>query len=336
MKVIIPENPEALMIPWYASIGNHDAEWMGSFNSDGIVALLVKLLGYQVNPLDIAGLDYIYDVYADSSSGSLTDPAGHGFAGIETNGYYSFNPSPFVHCIVLNTAYFYGQKYGMPIETVAAGILDKEQFNWMLDEIKNNQDKLCIIYSHHSPDRFRELNKNLMKYYVKGADFKAELIKHSNVIAHVVGHTHRNTILPVTDGLKGYWEITTCSTHSYPQEWRKLSVLDNGNGTGIISTRMFGHDPVYTVSEDPRYPVGTDTMMLALFDSGSTNGAGKDADRDTELYFTMPVEVALNIKANYVPPVTPEENNDSPQNLDGTSSGTDNGSSFCFITSATL
>jgi len=336
--------PEGLMIPWYAAIGNHDVEYMGSFNSDGFVGLLVKLLGYQVDPKDITVFKDTIGIYAASSKADTTNPKGHGFAGMETKGYYAFDPTLYIHCIVLNTAYFYNIKIGLPLETLAGGLLDVPQFNWALSEIEKNPDKLCIIFSHHPTRSYKELDEKLYPNYISGDKMRAALLKYDNVIAYVNGHTHNNSIIPQAEGVNGYWDITTCGSREFPQEWREITVMDNGDGTGVISCRMMGHQPVLTdINTDPRYPAGTDTLLLSIFDEGGMDKMGKDEDRDADLYFKIPEAVAMNIKANYVPPkptdtTTPTTHENTDQSTgEQSASNSDSGSGGgCFISASII
>jgi 3',5'-cyclic AMP phosphodiesterase CpdA len=331
-------NPEGLLIPWYAAIGNHDVEYMGSFNSDGIIGLLIKLLGYEVDPEDISVFKDTIGIYAASSKADTTNPKGHGFAGMKTKGYYAFDPTPFIHCIVLNTAYFYNINTGIPLETLAGGLLDAAQYNWALSEIENNPDKLCILFSHHPTRSYKEVSEKQAKNYISGDRMRAALLKYENVIAYVNGHTHENSIIAQTEGTNGYWDITTSGSHGYPQEWREITVMDNGDGTGIVSCRMMGHAPVLTdIDTDPRYPDGTDTILLSIFDEGGMDNAGNEGDRDTDLYFKIPEAVAANIMANYEPPATETNTSEDAITSAEAASDSDSGSGGgCFISTSVL
>ncbi len=337
IKTIKP-NPEGLMIPWYAAIGNHDVEYMGAFNSDGFVGLLVKLLAYEVDPKNISVFKDVIDIYSASSKADTTDPKGHGFAGMKTEGYYSFDPTPFLHCIVLNTAYFYNINTGMPLETLSGGLLDAAQYNWALSEIEKNPDKLCIIFSHHPTRSYKEVSEKQAKNYISGDRMRASLLKYENVIAYVNGHKHENTVIAQTEASNGYWDITTSGAHGYPQEWREITVMDKGDGTGVISCRMMGHDPVLTdINIDPRYPDGTDTILLSIFDEGGMGNAGDENDRNVDLYFRIPEAVAMNIIANYVPPAYETDTSEVASASAEASSDSDSSSSgACFISTAVL
>jgi len=337
LKTIKP-NPEGLKIPWYAAIGNHDVEYMGAFNSDGFIGLLVKLLAYEVDPKDICVFKDVAGIYAASSKADTTDPKGHGFTGMKTKGYYAFDPTPFIHCIVLNTAYFYNTQTGMPLETVSGGLLDVAQYNWAISEIEKNSDRLCIIFSHHPTRSYKEVSEKQAKNYISGDRMEAALLKYENVIAYVNGHKHDNNIIAQTEGTNGYWDITTSGSHGYPQEWREITVLDKGDGTGVISCRMMGHDPVLTdINIDPRYPDGTDTILLSIFDEGGMGNAGDKEDRDVDLYFKIPVAVAANIMANYVQPAAETNTSEDATASAGASSDSDSGSSgACFISTAVI
>jgi len=331
------DKPEGLMMPWYANIGNHDSEYMGSFNSEGFMGFLVKKIAYGGDPAALNDINGIINTYASSTTAETTSPAGHGFSGMKTHGYYSFNPKPYIHVISLNTSYFYGEKTGLPLETFAQGVLDMNQYNWLIKELENNQDKLCILTSHHSPHSFFPVLDS-SKYYISTNRIKDRLLKYSNVIAWIDGHTHTNKIRAETGNGNGYWDITTSGIADYPQEWRRITVTDNGNGTGVLSCRMISHDDVFTSSDDKRYSKGTNVLNLALLEIAALIHIGNPEDRDANLYFKIPAKVAANIKECYKKAVedktstTPETTQETPAEASDSSSGGSN----CFISSAAV
>jgi len=101
---------------------------------------------------------------------------------------------------------------------------------------------------------------------------------------------------------------------------------------------MMGHDPVLTdINIDPRYPDGTDTILLSIFDEGGMGNAGDKEDRDVDLYFKIPVAVAANIMANYVQPAAETNTSEDATASAGASSDSDSGSSgACFISTAVI
>jgi len=327
-RTIISENPEGLLMSWYATIGNHDIEYQGTFNSDGFVGLLVKGLAYDPDPARyyINNLSYLDDVISIYQA----SPPGHGFTDMQTEGYYSFDPTPYVHCLVLNTADYYCEQFNFPLETLSQGLLSVSQYDWMKSEIMQNKDKLCVVFAHHSPNSFFSV-KDDNQNYISTEKLKDTLKGFENVVAFVDGHTHENRIVAETtnDG-KGYWDINTCAVVDYPQEWRRITIRDNGDGTGTISCRMHDHATLYGTLEPY---IGIDILDVSLTEN-DIQAWGEQGDRDVELYFKMPASVQPTIMANYHPPVTPEEGNDTHATSSPQATGSGGGSSGCFIGTA--
>jgi 3',5'-cyclic AMP phosphodiesterase CpdA len=268
--------PAGLDIPWYAAVGNHDVEYQGTLNGLIMTRALLSSAG---DTGDLCRLPDAVDLYADS----LTDPLWHGFdnqpaiALDHSYGYYSFNPSDLVHCIVLDTA-IYNPGVGFSVDTLAGGTLDRVQYDWMVSDIKANANRVCIIISHHSAlgsfdDRHSQISS---------AKLRKTLCSYENVIAHVNGHSHVNRISAVMyNGLPGgYWNINTSSVIEWPQEWRDITVRDNGDGTGTITCLMVQH---------------TDTVSLDVAESDpdaqKTAREGEAQDRNVELTFRIPLAV---------------------------------------------
>ncbi|OHD65873.1 MAG: hypothetical protein A2176_03425 [Spirochaetes bacterium RBG_13_51_14] len=270
--------PAGLNPPWYAAVGNHDVEYEGTVNNSSFLLCLLSLYG------DTGALSELPDVL-EAYKSSVTEPWWHGFANqpgssmANSYGYYSFDPNDIVHCIVLNTAIFIpaGEK-----ETFSEGCLDLSQFDWMIRDIEANRDRLCVIFSHHSP---------LSSFYdslseVKADELMKKLASYDNVIAHICGHDHINAIDPVKNesGAGGYWNINTCAIIDWPQEWRNITIKDNGNGTGAISCRMVRHSDglcLEIASGDP--------------DAQKSTREGTKQDRDVSLKFAIPAAVKNRI-----------------------------------------
>ncbi len=281
-----PLDPQGLDAPWYTVIGNHDIEYMGTFNSELLIGLLINILGGPDTKY-LADLDECIDKYKFSDS----EPPWHGFnnmpQGCPKEGYYSYTPKPYIHCIVLNTAN-YNLENGFKAETMSLGALDMTQFDWMKDEIEANDDKLCVIFSHHSPKEFHPLAGIAPQpIFVSAEEFENTLGSYENVIAHINGHTHANRVIPIKTDNGGYWDINTCSIIEYPQEWRNIGIKDNSDGTGTISCAMVQHE-------------NTECIEIALTDPDANpeQRSGTPDDRDVNLLFNIPEKVAQNILDN--------------------------------------
>jgi 3',5'-cyclic AMP phosphodiesterase CpdA len=267
--------PEGFTIPWYTAIGNHDVEYEGTVNYSQIILTLLDLYG------DISTLNVLPDA-VEAYKHSTTEPWWHGFANqpassmANSYGYYSFDPNEIVHCIVLDTSIFIpaGKK-----ETNSLGILDRAQFDWMARDIEANRDRLCVIFSHHSPlTGFQDSLSD-----VKAAELMKKLASYDNVIAYLNGHDHVNAVKNES-GSGGYWNINTCAIIDWPQEWRNLTIKDNGDGTGVISCRMERHHDAVcqdVASDDP--------------DAKKSTREGTKEDRDVSLKFAIPAAVKQRI-----------------------------------------
>jgi|GEM_PF-737987 len=277
-----PVDPKGLDLPWYVALGNHDVIYEGSI-ANHIVAPLIEHLSCSAE--DLSYQDETIEIYKRSS------PAPWWPEDAE-DGYYSFDPSPYIHCIVLNTAN-YDADDGDLIDRagdLSKGTLNQAQFEWMKAEIEDNPAKFCLIFSHHGPRSFRPFNEFQRRFgkNIPPEEFRETLASYENVIAHINGHTHENHIEAVEDGNGGgYWDINTCSIIDWPQEWRRIAIWDNGDGTGVIKCHMFQHedsDCLRVAENDP--------------DANHETREGRPEDRDVELDFAIPGGVAGNIIAN--------------------------------------
>lgn len=277
-----PVDPKGLDLPWYVALGNHDVIYEGSI-ANYIVAPLIEHLSCSAE--DLSYQDETIEIYKRSYPTPWWPEDAE-------DGYYSFDPSPYIHCIVLNTAN-YDADDGDLIDRagdLSKGTLNRAQFEWMKSEIEDNPDKLCLIFSHHGPRSFRPFNEFQRRFgkNIPPEEFRDILASYENVIAHINGHTHENHIEAVEDGNgSGYWDINTCSIIDWPQEWRRIAIWDNGDGTGIIKCRMLQHEDGECLDVAYNDP-----------DANHETREGRPEDRDVELDFAIPGEVAENIIAN--------------------------------------
>jgi hypothetical protein len=244
---------------------------------------------------------------------------------------------------VLNTAIFNPEDKA-PLETLSLGMLSQAQFAWMEEEIRTNADKLCIVFAHHGPDAFAPLVTDKNTKYVSAKRLKESLKTFENVIAFVSGHTHVNRVKAEAgaDG-RGYWDINTCGVADWPQEWRRITVKDNGDGTGSLICRMRTYAPEILTQEiyriwdpvaykylDQVYGAG-DSIREVSAAENDPSAAGADADRDVELLFAMPAAVRDTIVAEFRAAASEEEAGSSKSS--GTGDGDHDGR--CFIAAST-
>ncbi|MBN2723487.1 MAG: metallophosphoesterase [Deltaproteobacteria bacterium] len=110
------------------------------------------------------------------------------------------------------------------------GEISQEQLNWLDDRLTflESQNKIIIVTSHHPSGDIPN----------GGNELKSILMSHPNVVLHVVGHGHMNSVYSHPDSndepWNGYWEVQSPSTLDWPQQLRFFEIVDNGDATGSI------------------------------------------------------------------------------------------------------
>jgi len=211
-------------------------------------------------------------------------PVGHGFTAqnLETDtGYYTFDPAPGVHCVVLDTVNPTGG---------ADGNLDQAQFDWLDADLTAHAGMITLVFAHHTIGTMdntlpRPNDPNPPRL---GADLQQLLWAHPDVVAFVNGHTHRNAVIPHANAAApgtGFWEINTAAHIDWPEQSRLLEVFDNGDGTlsifGTIVDHLAAPDaPALTPSG-----LATISRELAYNDPqhAPADGSGTPLDRNVEL-----------------------------------------------------
>lgn len=236
-------------------------------------------------------------------------PIGHGFTeenAARNSGYYSFDPTPDLHFIVLDTL----NEGGGP-----NGSIDTEQFAWLEEQLiansswyyddegnpisTPNEDRLMVIFSHHTLEALNSPNPGPTPggSSVLGPEFEALLHRFPNVIAHLAGHTHRNKVWPRPDlagRTGGYWEINTASLSDWPQQSRLVEIVDNKDGSLSIFCTMVDHsspaDPAQAIDPTPEDGVNEGRLasisrQLSYLDpqAGDNGARGTLLDRNVEL-----------------------------------------------------
>ncbi|GGL69820.1 metallophosphoesterase [Streptomyces fumigatiscleroticus] len=304
-----------LGLPWYSTVGNHDAMPLGCYASHGDSYLtdlavggrkLMSLSAAEAKKLqnrirkngDPKGAEYrgflraharaMRAVTPDERRAPFTpadylkahlDPAhlGPGPAG---HGYTAAN-------LETGTQYYSfrisDDVIGISLDTTDpgghyAGSVGAAQLRWLDRTLRENADSYAVVFSHHTSGSMTNLRPDPARpdeRRLGGEDVVALLGSHRNVLAWVNGHIHRNVITPHA-GSDGR-SFWEISTASHVDHPQLARVLELvDNKDGTLS--------VFTTLVESSAPYRTDftdlsqTGLAALYRELSVNAAGAPAD----------------------------------------------------------
>jgi metallophosphoesterase (TIGR03767 family) len=343
-----PFTATGLNMPWYTVFGNHDGLVQGTIPSLGVIGAVatgsVKVIGLpsgvdlsallaEVAAGNAGALQVLLTagpakfVTADKNRRMLTrkqtvaehfnttgSPVGHGYTRNNVNSsiaYYTFDPSPSVHCISMDTC---------DTDGYDTGSIDTTQFAWLQSQLKahssryldstgnwvNNPgagDKLIVMFSHHT---VATMTNTIGVGRITGDKVAKLLLQFPNVVLWVNGHTHRNTVTPYARPASaaaggGFWEINTASHVDWPQQARVVEIVNNGDGTLSIFGTIVDHAAPAAWPANP----GTPLQLAALSRELGANDPQRDpetpavdgkrgalSDRNVELLVRAPFPVA--------------------------------------------
>jgi metallophosphoesterase (TIGR03767 family) len=266
-------------------------------------------------------------------AGSQAD--GHGFGFVDpaqesaskgAAGYYSWNPSPGMRFIALDTVAEAGTILTPTGKSTSDGNVDDPQFQWLRGQLQaaTAADQLVVIFSHHAPESLvadapDELAPPCLLNDAHGhdinpgcdldprssqpihleADLVALLHEYPNAIAWVAGHSHDNVVnaFPSPSGPGGFWSIRVAAEADWPQQSRLLEVFDNHDGTLSIFGTILDHVG-QAAAPAPGTPASSmdlndlasaaRTMSFNDLQSGAPAGEGQPKDRNVELLIDDP------------------------------------------------
>jgi hypothetical protein len=243
-------------------------------------------------------------------------------------GYYSWSPRRGIRFIGLDTV-----SEGGVTGPSADGNIDDPQFRWLQGELKRatRRDELVILFSHHAiasltadvPDESAapctgqqrpppdagtgghdrnpgcDVDPRDSRPIHLGADVTSLVHSYPHVVAWIAGHSHRNSIEPLTKaGGGGFWSIRLAAEADWPQQQRLVDVMDNRDGTLSVFGTIIDH-----ASPAATPPAGTPAAGLGTFQlaslartmsyndlqvgsnpfRGGKHGEGTRGDRNVEL-----------------------------------------------------
>ncbi|MFF8989825.1 TIGR03767 family metallophosphoesterase [Streptomyces sp. NPDC014983] len=229
-----------LNLPWYSTVGNHDALPLGLYGAHGDPYLAEAAVGgrklFSVSAADAKKLqDAIWSgedpkgvgyreflkarasgmrsVTPDEGRALYTpaeylkahlDPAyqGHGPAG---HGYSSANLDAGTQYYAFRIS---DDVIGVSLDTTDAGghyqgSVGTAQLKWLERTLRDNKDSYAVVFSHHTSDSMTNTRPDPARpgeMRHTGAELVALLSRHANVLAWVNGHKHENEITPHKSG----------------------------------------------------------------------------------------------------------------------------------------
>jgi metallophosphoesterase (TIGR03767 family) len=298
-------NSPGLTVPWYSTVGNHDSlplgcyghgdSWLAEYAVGGkklmsLPASEAKKLqdmirkasdpqGHAFRDLLKAHARSMRSVTPDERRAPYTardyltahlDPAyrgvgpvGHGYSTANLDAgtqYYSFRIADDVIGISLDTTDPGGHYQGS---------VGTKQLRWLDRTLRENKDSFAVVRRHN------------------GQEVVALLASHSNVLAWVNGHIHRNVITAhsAPDG-RSFWEISTASHIDFPHLARVIELADNKDGTISVFTTLIESAAPHRTDFADLSQTGLAALYreLAYNAPGSSDKLGGGAgDRNTEL-----------------------------------------------------
>ncbi|MET8223111.1 TIGR03767 family metallophosphoesterase [Streptomyces sp. NPDC005301] len=158
------------------------------------------------------------------------------------------------------------------------GSVGTAQLRWLERTLRDNRDAHVIVFSHHTSKTMRNLRADPAHPGERrhgGDELLALLGSHRNVLAWVNGHSHKNDITPHrTSGGGSFWEISTASHVDFPQLARVIEVVDNKDGTVSLFTTLIESAAPHRTD----YADLSQTGLAALYRELSFNAPGARSD----------------------------------------------------------
>jgi len=267
-----------LNLPWYSTVGNHDAmplgcyghgdSWLAEYAVGGrkLMSLSAseakKLQDHIKSGNDPKGLAFrdllkahardMRSVTPDPERAPYTpadylkahlDPAYRGLGPVG-HGYSTANLETGTQYYTFRIA---DDVVGISIDTTDPGghyegSVGTAQLRWLRRTLDENKDSYAIVFSHHTSTSMTNTRPDPARPGERrhgGAEVVSALATHGRVLAWVNGHIHRNVVTPHrTAGGRSFWEISTASHVDHPQLARVVELVDNENGTLSLHTTL--------------------------------------------------------------------------------------------------
>ncbi len=157
------------------------------------------------------------------------------------------------------------------------GRVGAAQLSWLRRQLAAHRDRYALVFSHHTSTTTPE----------GGTELLALLRDTPHALAWINGHSHRNRITPHDT----FWEVSTASHTDFPQLARTLELVDNRDGTLSLFTTLIESAAPHRTDFTDLSQTGLASLYreLAFNAPGARHGlAGAASDRNTELLLRKP------------------------------------------------
>ncbi|RVU19274.1 TIGR03767 family metallophosphoesterase [Streptomyces antnestii] len=302
-----------LNLPWYSTVGNHDALPGGCYAPGDSFFAEFAVGGKKLMELPEADAKAIWDnvkkggdprgkafeellksqarhmrsVTPDERRAPFTpaeylkahlDPA-HTGPGPHGHGYTQANVDAGTQYYAFRVS---DDVLGISLDTTDPGghyegSLGTAQLTWLERTLAAHKDDHVLVFSHHTSKTMRNLNKDPHhpgETRHGGDELAALLGRHRNVLAWINGHSHKNDITPHAGASGGgFWEISTASHVDFPQLARIIEITDNHDGTVSLFTTLIESAAPHRTD----FTDLTQTGLAALYRELSFNAPGSRA-----------------------------------------------------------
>ena len=130
------------------------------------------------------------------------------------------------------------------------GSLDETQFIWLQTILKDPNPKYFVMLSHHpASSLFNDYAPEGSERRVLEKELTDLLLAEPRVILWLAGHNHQHEIQKISNKYGDYfWHIQTASNIDWPQQGRRVEILEDG-GKVVIATTVFDHNSPISLDE---------------------------------------------------------------------------------------
>lgn len=260
-----PFNAQGIKHPWYATHGNHDALLQGTVAADATVkefAVGNQRVERLAPDTDLVEMFSKFTMvgptsYANTEGAHFTELTPDPRRAINEAGDWSKVHTDCGHDHGLNESHSSsGKKYWAkdigPLRIISMdtvnefggwqGSLDREQFEWIKDQLADPAPKYFVLLSHHPASTLFNLYAPEGSAVRVGEEELVDiLLADSRVILWLAGHNHEHKIERISkEDHPGFWHIQTASNIDWPQQGRIVEIFEEDGRVGI-ATSVFDH-----------------------------------------------------------------------------------------------